>query len=66
MKCIKNISVDSSSCMNSCNGILITGYSKSFQQFDGRLEDYSRNEIDAYKKFKRGFKFNSDTQGTGC
>ena len=46
--------------MNSCNGILITGYSKSSQHFDGRLEDYSRNEIYAYKKFKRGFKFNSD------
>ena len=61
MKCVDEIKLNSSVCIKSCNGLMITGYSK-FQ-----FEDYSKKEIkktlDAYNDYKKHFNTFRGIQG---
>ena len=57
MKCVKKIEYDVSMCTTSCNGLMVTGFTK----FD--FQDYPKKDIqrtlDDYKNYKKWFKFPS-------
>ena len=55
MKCVEDVKLNTSTCTKSCNGLMITGYTK----FD--FDDYPQGNIEktmrAYKEYKKWFKF---------
>ena len=61
LKCIDNINLNSSSCIKSCEGLMVTGYSK--QEFDDYSKDYIQKTLTAYKNYKKWFKFPRGIKG---
>ena len=61
MKCVENMKMNTSTCTKSCNGLMITGYTK----FD--FDDYPQGNIEktmrAYKEYKKWFRFPSGIKG---
>ena len=50
LSCVQNITVDTSVCLSSCSGLMVTGFSKL--DVDRKMNDYIPDEIEAYKKYK--------------
>ena len=46
--------MDTSSCLTSCSGLMVTGFSKL--DVDRKMNDYIPDEIEAYKKYKNRFR----------
>ena len=61
MKCVENMKMNTSTCTKSCNGLMITGYTKfDFYNYpQGNIEKTMR----AYKEFKKWFRFPSGIKG---
>ena len=54
LACIENVKLNSSKCVKSCTGLIVTGYTK-FEFDDLKLVDIEKT-IEAYKDFKKWFK----------
>ena len=55
LRCIQNTTatVDTSICIRSCNGLMVTSYSKT--ELKGSMKKFSQKDIRAYRKYKRWF-----------
>ena len=61
LECIGNLKLNSSICIKSCEGLMVTGYSK--QEFDDYSKDYIQKTLTAYKNYKKWFKFPRGIKG---
>ena len=59
LKCLQTIAVDTSICINKCNGMMITSFSK--EKYGGNIEGDIVKEFNAYKKYKKWFRTKDDT-----
>ena len=50
-----------SSCIHTCSGLMITSYAKT--DVDNDFNDLLKEEMNAYKEFKKWFKFSAATAG---
>ena len=62
LNCVKNIKTANNTCIKSCNGLMITGYSK--QEFDKNALKTIENTVNAYKNYKKWFKFPQGIKGS--
>ena len=62
LNCVKNIKTANNTCIKSCNGLMITGYSK--QEFDKNALETIENTVNAYKNYKKWFKFPQGIKGS--
>ena len=55
LRCIQNTTatVDTSFCIRSCNGLMVTSYSKT--ELKGSMKKFSQKDVRAYRKYKRWF-----------
>ena len=69
MKCVKNISVKDSECLNSCEGLFITGIDR--REFEERevnktlslvTEDYEKYKAKGFPKYPSSMKGNVQNQ----
>ena len=60
-ECLQKISVDTYNCKKSCNGLLITSFSKT--EFDKNLERHIPKALNAYRKYKKMFQYNPIMEG---
>ena len=64
MKCIENIKFNSSICMKSCNGLMVTGYTKLFEIDENIHQENIQKTINAFRAYKKWFKFPHGIKGT--
>ena len=60
-ECLQKISLDTYNCKKSCNGLLITSFSKT--EFDKNLERHIPKALNAYRKYKKMFQYNPIMEG---
>ena len=60
-ECHQKISLDTYNCKKSCNGLLITSFSKT--EFDKSLERHIPKALNAYRKYKKMFQYNPIMEG---
>ena len=60
-ECHQKISLDTYNCKKSCNGLLITSFSKI--EFDKSLERHIPKALNAYRKYKKMFQYNPIMEG---
>ena len=63
LSCAHNITVDYTNCPISCNGLMVTSYSKS--DLDKDLESYIPITMNAYRQYKKWFQYNPAMKGWG-
>ena len=73
LKCVKNISVDEHNCLQSCEGLFITGYDrrgfndvqkwKILSKISKEYSDYKANKSIEYKSYvyENGYDFHGET-----
>ena len=61
LSCAHNITVDYTNCPISCNGLMVTSYSKS--DLDKNLESYIPITMNAYRQYKKWFQYNPAMKG---
>ena len=68
-----NVSTNNTSCLKPCTGLMVTSFSHS--EFDEKLDNLLYEEVIAYKKYKKWFRYPDDLKGftfimktkyTGC
>ena len=61
LKCVEKMQMDTSKCITSCNGLMVTGFTKF------EFEEFSRKDIKQtisdYKNYKKWFKFPAGIKG---
>ena len=60
-ECLQKISLDTYNCKKSCNGLLITSFSKT--EFVKNLERHIPKALNAYRKYKKMFQYNPIMEG---
>ena len=49
MKCVNNIKVDTSKCIRSCSGLIVTSIVKS-EENEGKFDTFYNSDYENYKK----------------
>ena len=63
LKCLKNITVDNSLCLNNCKGMMITSFYKDYHTKDLNLNPFISELIQDYNNYKKDFQFPHGIRG---
>ena len=63
LKCLKNITVNNSLCLNNCKGMMITSFYKDYHTKDLNLNPFISELIQDYNNYKKDFQFPHGIRG---